>query len=142
MSRIHPYEPGTRKLLYVAGPLRSDKGDDGMFRNTLAARAVMLELMRMRFSVICPHTNSFLCGGALLDDYDWLDADREMIARCDGVVFIAGWQQSEGARCEREFAEMNGIPCFDWTSPAHREFLEKAAKSPEKMVDLLDVKNG
>jgi hypothetical protein len=120
-------------MLYTAGPLRSAQGDDGLLKNMLAAREVMLELTRMGYAVFCPHTSSFLCGGALPDDYTWLDVDREIISRCDGVVFLPGWPQSEGSCCEREFAIANDIPCFDWTSKSHRNFLEQHALTPGEL---------
>ena len=136
---FHDFKP--MKLLYVAGKYRDSRGEYHVLQNILAAREVMLELARMGYAVICPHTNSFLCNGALPDDLTWLDIDREIVSRCDGVVLITGWQQSEGALCEREFAEMNGIPCFGWDSKVHREFLEMAGHDSRTFEELMEVKH-
>ena len=122
-----------KKLLYTAGPMRDKRGEYWVGENIRKAREVMLELVRMGYAVFCPHTNSAFCGGALPDDAVWLDVDREIISRCDGVVFLPGWPQSEGSWCEREFAIANDIPCFDWTSKSHRNFLEQHALTPGEL---------
>ena len=135
---IRPYTPGTRKMVYVAGKYRDKRGEYHVLRNILAAQEVGLELARMNMAPFIPHGNSFLCNGALADDYDWLDIDREILVRCDGAVFIPGWRESEGALCEREFAETNGIPCFDWDSKVQREFLEMAGHDDRTFEELME----
>ena len=122
-----------KKMLYVAGPMRDKRGEYWVGENIRKAREVMLELVRMGFAAISPHMNSAFCGGALPDDRVWLDVDREIISRCDGVVFLPGWPQSEGSCCEREFALDRDIPCFDWTSKSHRNFLEQHALTPGEL---------
>lgn len=123
--KFNIYAP--KKLLYVAGPMRDPRGEYWIGENIRAAREVFLELVRMGYAAVCPHTQSAWCSGALSDDRVWLDVDREIISRCDGVVFLPGWPQSVGSVCEHEHALAHDIPCFDWTSVSHRTFLEEHA---------------
>jgi hypothetical protein len=43
----------------------------------------------------------------------YLQASLTVLARCDGVVFMAGWQNSKGCREEMILANDLGIPVFD-----------------------------
>lgn len=131
MSRVHEFKH--RKLLYIAGPYRDARGEYWVGENIRKAREVMLELIRMGYATVCPHTQSAFCGGALADDYDWLDVDRNIISRCDGVVFLPGWLQSEGSRVEYAHAADCNVPCFDWTSQAHQTFLEEHPWTPGEL---------
>ena len=137
-SHFQPYVAGTKKMLYVAGAYRDPRGEYFVMENVRRARDVFLDLIRMGYSVVCPHTQSYQCGGALPDDAAWLDVDREIIARCDGVVFLPGWRQSEGSRCEREFAEAHDIRCFEWDSKVQREFLEMAGRESRTFEELME----
>ena len=128
MSRIHPYIAGTRRALYVAGKYRDERGEYWIGENIRKAREVMLELDRHGYAVVCPHTQSAFCGGALEDDYDWLDIDREIISRLDGVVFLKDWEQSEGAVGEHESAESLGLPCLNWDNATHWAWLLSHAR--------------
>lgn len=43
---------------------------------------------------------------------DWLEIDKQILLRVDGVCFvkIKGWEESEGMQVEREFCDKHGIP--------------------------------
>ncbi len=104
------------KLVYVAGPYRGNNNWE-IEQNIRRAEEVALELWAMGIAVICPHTNTRFYQG-VLDDEVWAEGDLEMIRRCDGVVFLPTWANSEGATHEREFATNLGKTIFDW--PDHR----------------------
>jgi hypothetical protein len=101
------------KVLYVAGPYRSVSGIRGVVENIRRAEDVALALWRMGAAVICPHMNTALLDGTDTDEM-FLAGDLAMLARCDGVVMLPGWELSEGARVEKAKALVLGIPVFEW----------------------------
>lgn len=100
------------KLVYLAHKIR-DKSHWKHQQNIRAAEAVALELWLLGFAVICPGKNTEHFDGAAPDD-TWLKGDFEIIRRCDAIVMGPGWETSKGARAERAFALINGIPIFFW----------------------------
>ena len=84
--------------------------------NIRAAELTAIDLWRIGFAVICPHKNTALLDGTLGDDdsHIWLEGDLVMLERCDCIVMIPGWERSEGAKAEKEFAKERDIPVFYW----------------------------
>ena len=103
------------KLAYTAGPYRA-KTLHGVMENIRAAELTAIDLWRIGFAVICPHKNTALLDGTLGEDdsHIWIEGDLVMLERCDCIVMIPGWERSEGARAEKEFAEDAKIPVFHW----------------------------
>jgi len=112
------------KLIYVAGPYRSD-GTYGIMQNIRKAEDVTVQLWNLGVAVICPHKNTaFLDGaidgetmdgkGAVADVSLFFKGDLEMMVRCDAVVLVPGWQKSKGTVQEKTLAVIRGIPVFDW----------------------------
>ena len=92
--------------LYVIGPV-TGRPDD----NFEAFGAASDKLLEAGFHPCIPH--EFVPKGAA-----WPDAMRDSIHALtghrpafDGVAMLDGWEQSRGARLERQVAEACGIPC-------------------------------
>ncbi len=103
-------------LAYVAGPYRDTRGAFYIRENIRAAEAVALALWEEGVPTICPHKNTALFDGAAPDEV-WLAGDLVMLARCDVLVAVRGWEDSAGSREEVAFARENGIPHFPEGSP-------------------------
>lgn len=58
---------------------------------------------KLGYAVFCPHMNSALMDGTMPDDY-WMNEDLEILHRCDAIVMLKDWEQSEGARIEHQKA--------------------------------------
>ena len=103
------------KLAYTAGPYRA-KTLNGVIENIRLAESVAVDLWRLGYAVICPHKNTALLDGTLGEDdsHIWLEGDLVMLERCDCIVMIPGWEMSEGAKPELNFARAKGIPVFYW----------------------------
>lgn len=99
-------------LCYVAGPYRDPRGPWFIQANIRAAETVALSLWQRGYPAICPHLNTAMMDGAAADEI-WLAGDLVMLARCDAVVLVSGWQRSTGTRAEVEFARERGIPIFE-----------------------------
>jgi len=104
------------KLAYISGPYRAET-PHGIVENIRNAEAVAIELWRMGYAVICPHKNTALLDGACDDDV-WLEGDLEMLRRCDVVVVLPKWVESEGTMDEIEEAMLNDIPRRYWPDDA------------------------
>jgi hypothetical protein len=112
-------------LCYTAGPYRDRRGEWYVHQNIERAAAVALELWKMGFSTICPHKNTSFFGG-FCPDATWLAGDLEMIRRCDLVVLLPGWENSEGSKAELAYAGRFAIPAYVW--PRDREILAELAQ--------------
>ena len=114
------------KVAYVAGPYRA-KTINGIWCNIERAKLLAADLWKMGYAVICPHANTAFMDGATTsnqadDSHVWLKGDLEILKRCDCIVMIPGWEQSEGATAEMQYACAHDIPVFIW--PKHAEELQ------------------
>jgi hypothetical protein len=105
-------------LVYVAGPLRPRNGRK-LRQNIDAAAEHALDLWERGHAVICPHTNTQLGdmdpdrGGIRgVPGETFLAGDLVMVSRCDVVYMLPGWEESEGARMEHDFAKAAGITVY------------------------------
>lgn len=100
-------------IIYLAGPIRP-KGDQTLEGNVAKAKRIALELWLMGYVVVCPHANTDL-PMAVAERFTmvkWLEGDLEILARCDALVVLEGWEQSMGTRGEICFAREEGIPVY------------------------------
>lgn len=95
------------KVAYIAGPYRSDT-PRGIVENIRRAESVAIEYWKKGYAVICPHKNTALFDG-ICPDETWLNGDLAILSRCDVIVMVPGWKESQGARTEKAYAEANGI---------------------------------
>lgn len=127
-------------LVYIAGCYRAKNGrsvDD----HIAVARAMAIRLWDEGHYVICPHLNT-----AHLDrdcqeatEEQFLTGTLEMLRRCDALMLLDNWHESEGAIAEHEYAQSVGMPIFrgdgmgEWTKP----LTEK--RCPEQCKAFLDT---
>jgi hypothetical protein len=97
------------KVVYIAGPYRSKWGLPGRVINIIRARRWAKLYWRCGYAAVCPHSNSALMDG-VVPDILFLNGGLEILKKCDMVVMIPGWEKSEGAIKEREFALKVGVP--------------------------------
>lgn len=86
------------QLIFVCGPYRADT-DNERHDNIEAARKVAVEVWRKGHYALCPHKNSEFMSG-VCDEQQFLDGSLEMLRRCDAVIMVGGWRNSEGSRLE------------------------------------------
>ena len=103
-------------LVYVAGPYRGKSRFRlirffQVLRNIWRARRVAAQLWAKGFVAICPHLNTFLMDGIGPSEM-FLQGDLEILAQCDAMVVLPGYQESEGTLGEIRFARKRGIPEF------------------------------
>lgn len=100
-------------LIYVAGKYSGNTRNE-VNLNIDAAIKIAGRLWKMGHAVICPHANS-----AHFDDVfpevtweQYIAGDLNMIARVDAMVMVPGWEESNGARTEWEYALQLDIPIY------------------------------
>lgn len=90
------------KLLYVAGPMTGiEEFNFPAFAEATAA------LRRVGYVVISPAEMDIVETGTsdmtAIEGVDWTDAlerDLVIVAKCDGIAYLDGWEASKGARLE------------------------------------------
>jgi hypothetical protein len=98
------------KVVYVAGRFRADS-HWGIVKNVRAAEALALEVWRLGAAALTPHMNTANFQGALPDQV-WTDGTLALLEKCDAVVLVPGWEDSQGTRGEVRRAIDLGIPVF------------------------------
>jgi hypothetical protein len=101
-------------LIYVAGPYSPASGEKDIDKNIAVAMGIAKELWIMGHTVICPHGNSAHLDNDAMTNSDWVTRDLNMVAMCDAMVMVPGWEESSGSVREQQFAEYNGIPVFQY----------------------------
>jgi hypothetical protein len=88
-----------------------------VLENIRAAEAAAIEVWRRGYVALCPHKNTAHFDGILPDDA-WLQGDMTLLARCDCLVTVPGWELSEGARAEVDYARAVDMPIYhNWWDP-------------------------
>lgn len=119
------------KLVYVAGPYRSPT-PWGVERNIRAAMDAAAQVWAAGLAAVCPHANSAHMEG-VTSDANFLAGTLEMLRRCDAVLVIEGWQNSEGARGEVKEACRLGLPVlYAWGDESYSaSFMRALSACPD-----------
>ena len=96
------------RLLYVAGPYRAPTRE-GIQANIDRARVAAQRLWRMGYVAVCPHLNSANFEG---DPAWYLKGGLALLARCDAIYLLQGWELSAGSLDEADCAQFCGLPFF------------------------------
>jgi hypothetical protein len=98
-------------VIYVAGPYRAPTPWE-VEQNVRRAEELALGVWRLGMAALCPHTLARFYNGSFPDEAA-LRLDLAMVARCDAVLLVPGWERSVGARGEKDYASRAGIPVFE-----------------------------
>ena len=96
------------KHIYIAGPFRG-KNAWKVEQNIRIAEQVAFEVAHTGECPVCPHTMFRHFDGTLTDQY-WLAATQSLLLRCDMIMLLPRWKDSEGAIGEFSAATTAGIP--------------------------------
>lgn len=95
-------------LVYIAGKYSGDTET-----NIKEARKVAIILWEMGHAVICPHLNTANMEKDCKASYEnYMAGDFNMICRCDAIVMLENWKDSEGAKREHDYALSLDIPVY------------------------------
>lgn len=91
--------------IYISGPIT---GTDDFAERFEDAAAIIAE---RGHKYINPAKLAEIMPEASWEDY--MVIDRELLQYADAITMLPGWEQSRGARAERAFAIINGLPTYD-----------------------------
>jgi len=102
-------DPMTRPILYISGPYSAGNGRT-VEENIAVARSYAAAAWRQGWAAFCPHLNTAyfetLCPE--IPHSDWIDGDitiLRMLNPCRAaMLMLPNWQESAGARLERDWA--------------------------------------
>ena len=102
-----------KKVIYIAGKYRGASHYE-VLQNIETARNKFIELTAEGYAPICPHTMCAWLEGAIsgeeeTDDIVWLENDLAIVAKCDAIYMLDGWEYSKGATNEYAFAKELGL---------------------------------
>jgi hypothetical protein len=115
-----------KKLVYIASSYHSNT-EWGLVENIRKAEAAAINVWQSGYVAICPHLNTAHFGG-LCPDEVWLEGHLLILARCDVIFMVQGWQKSKGATTELEFAKEQGMEIvYDDGISSFKKLYEKAS---------------
>jgi len=97
----HDYYDAEQPVIYIAGPY-SAPTEIGILDNIRKACEARDRLIENGWAVVCPHANT-----ANMDNTNpgiYYRMDLALLARCNAIYMLKGWEHSVGATMEREFA--------------------------------------
>lgn len=112
-------EQPRRAVVYLASPYKCGNtvnDDFVIFQHWVAAHMRAWDLWKLGFTCISPISNTAFMNHQDIDHQRFLDGDLDILARCDALLMNRGWENSDGCRAEKVFAEGHDIPVFTNTN--------------------------
>lgn len=98
------------KVIYIAGSYRGRTPWETR-QNIHEAEGLAVAVWVNGMVALCPHTNCAHMDGVASEEI-FLEGTLELMRRCDAVLLVHNWEDSEGAKREVEEAKRRGIPIF------------------------------
>src|ERR1044071_8445285 len=95
-------------VIYVAGPFRA-KNQWGIAENIRKAERYGVMVAEAGAIPLIPHANTAHFHGLQTDEF-WLAGTLSLLERCDGAIFIPGWQLSSGSKGEWAWCDEVWLP--------------------------------
>lgn len=117
------------KVIYIAGKYRGPNAW-AVEQNIRAAEVVAARVWAMGLVALCPHANSRHMEGVASDEH-FLAGTLELMRRCDAVLCVPNWHDSEGAKAELREAHRLNLPIFG-------DFMPNSMLDIDDALDKLD----
>jgi len=116
------------RVVFIAGPYIGDGNYEVIERNIREAEKYQIALANHQVGFFCSHchTEHFSCGKATATEDFYFNLGMQFLGRiADAVLAVPGWEKSNGARYEIEWAKKKGLPVFYPKDPGDiREIVE------------------
>lgn len=112
MAKIHE----SKKVVYVIGPFRA-ANDYTRMQNIRCAEELTMQLWKMGYAAICPHTNTRHMEG-FVPIKNILESDIAIMMRCDFCITTLPFNHvdlvnSEGSQIEIKYAQTHNLPVYE-----------------------------
>ena len=92
-------------VVYISGKYSGD-----IEQNIQVARRKAIELWELGYTCLTPHLNTMNFDGDCTCTYeDYIEGDLALLGKCDVIYMLEDWEQSGGARIEKDYARKEGI---------------------------------
>jgi hypothetical protein len=98
------------KLVYIAGPFRAATAWE-VENNVRNAETMGYEVAKLGAMPMIPHANTRFFHGQF-DDQFWIVGTLLLLERCDAMLVLPGWENSQGTKGEMRLCEDRGMPYF------------------------------
>ena len=98
------------KVIYIAGKY-TDGNKQSTNLNIDKAERISKKIWKNGMAAICPHLNTRNWNGLLSQD-EFIEGYFSIVKKCDAMIMLDNWKDSEGAQAEHWLAASYGIPIF------------------------------
>ncbi len=107
------------KIVFIAGSYFSDGDYEKIEENIRNAEKYLIQLANNGIGFFCPHTHTeHFERKAKAEEKFYRELDMSMLSKiADAVLAIPGWEKSNGAKAEIEWALANNLKVFYPKSP-------------------------
>lgn len=117
------------KVVYIAGKFTGANTWE-IENNVRAAETMALQVAKLGAMPLCPHTNTRFFHGTCTHEF-WYAGTLELMVRCDAIMLVPGWEESNGVKMELVEAEARKMPVFD-SLAALSDWVKSCAKREEE----------
>jgi hypothetical protein len=99
-------------VVYISGKY-SGKDYDEIESNIKKVRETAIKLWELGYTVLAPHLNTYHFETDCKCSYqDYIDGDLTLLSRCDAILMLDNWEESTGAKIEKQAAEDRMMEIF------------------------------
>jgi hypothetical protein len=118
------------RLIYIAGKFRGANAWE-VACNVHEAEAAALLVATLGGMPVVPHSLGQRMAGTI-DETFWLAGTLLLLSRCDGILLLPGWRDSDGATAESKYAEQRGIQPWRLAHLETPDFMRWLTYPPER----------
>lgn len=89
-----------------------------------------IEVWKAGFCCLCPHLNSGGLEEEGIENWKFYLGDLHILQRCDAMLLIPGWKDSQGAKMEVRMAQELGVPVFESLEELKQSHFFSPKKTP------------